>query len=67
MHTYYSRFIPEGVADSSQIFSEIPTFCQYHLAMIYTEDSGGKPIAVHLVSRPVLAWIPHEFYELFTT
>jgi hypothetical protein len=43
IHTYYSRFIPEGVAN----YSETPTFYQNYLAMINTADvTGGKPIGV---------------------
>jgi hypothetical protein len=44
IHTYHSRFIPEGVA-------ETPTFYQNYLATRNTADvKGGKPIAVLLLS-----------------
>jgi hypothetical protein len=47
IHTYHSRFIPEGVAYSS----ETPTFYQNLLAMRNTADvTGGKAIAVFLQS-----------------
>jgi hypothetical protein len=40
IHTYHSRFIPEGVAEASQIFhSETLTFYQNYLAMSNTSDS----------------------------
>jgi hypothetical protein len=43
LHTYHSRFIPEGVAEASQA----STFFQNYLAMSNTADiTGGKPIAV---------------------
>jgi hypothetical protein len=49
LHTYYSRFITEGVAETSQI-PETPTFYQNdneRLAMRNTADvTDGKPIAV---------------------
>jgi hypothetical protein len=46
IHTYYSRFIPEGVAEASQYSFKSPTFYQ-NLAMSNTSDvTGGKPIAV---------------------
>jgi hypothetical protein len=48
IHTHHSRFIPEGVAEESQIF-ETPTFYQNYLAMRNNADViGGKPIAVSL-------------------
>jgi hypothetical protein len=45
IHTYHSRFIPEEVAEVSQILSETPTFYQNYLAM-NTADVPGKPIAI---------------------
>jgi hypothetical protein len=46
IHTYRSRFIPEGVAEASQL-SETPTFYQNYLATRNTADvTGGKSIAV---------------------
>jgi hypothetical protein len=45
MHTYHTRFIPEGVAEASQIL--LLTFYQNYLAMSNTADvTGGKPIAI---------------------
>jgi hypothetical protein len=41
LHTYYSHFIPERVAEASQIFP------QDYLAMCNTADvTGDMPIAV---------------------
>jgi hypothetical protein len=50
LHTYHSRFIPEGVREASQI-SDIPPkrprFTKIILAMSNTADvTHGKPIAV---------------------
>jgi hypothetical protein len=52
INTYHSRFIPEGVAETSQIFLQMaPTLYQNDLAMRNTADvTGGKPIAVWLQS-----------------
>jgi hypothetical protein len=48
--TYQSRFIPEGVAEVSQIFLR-DTHVLLKLAMRNTADvTGGKPIAVILQS-----------------
>jgi hypothetical protein len=48
IHTYHSRFIPEGVAEISQTFLR-DTHVLPKLAMRNTEDmTGGKPIAVSL-------------------
>jgi hypothetical protein len=45
MHTYHSRFIPEGVAEASQTFLQ-DVYYQNYLAMSNTADvTGGKPIA----------------------
>jgi hypothetical protein len=45
IHTYRSRFIPERVAEASQIF--LRDALQNYLAMRNTADvTGGKPIAV---------------------
>jgi hypothetical protein len=42
VHTYHSRFIPEGVAESFHI-----SFYQNYLAIRNTADvTGGKPIAI---------------------
>jgi hypothetical protein len=50
IHTYHSRFIPEGVAEVSQIFLR-DTHILPKLAMRNTADvTGGKPIAVLLQS-----------------
>jgi hypothetical protein len=48
IHTYHSRFIREGVAETSQIFlRDTPRFNLNYLAMSNTADvTGGKPIAV---------------------
>jgi hypothetical protein len=47
IHTYHSRFIPEGVAEVSQIFQRdtyvLPKLVSY-------EEEYGKPIAVLLQS-----------------
>jgi hypothetical protein len=44
IYTYHSRFIPDGVAEESQIF---PKFYQNYLAMInFADVTGDKPIAV---------------------
>jgi hypothetical protein len=43
MYTYHSRFIPERVAETSQI-SKTPAFYQNDLAMRNTADgTSGKP------------------------
>jgi hypothetical protein len=48
IHTYHSRFIPEGVAEVSQIFLRdthvLPKLVSYEAADV----TGGKPIAVLL-------------------
>jgi hypothetical protein len=45
IHTYYSRFIPEGVAEAYS--TETPTSFQNYLAMSNTADvTGSKPIAI---------------------
>jgi hypothetical protein len=50
VHTYHSRFIPEGVAEVSQIFLR-DTHVLPKLAKRNTADViGGKPIAVLLQS-----------------
>jgi hypothetical protein len=50
IHKYHSRFIPEGVAEVSQIFLR-DTHVLLKLAMINTADvTDGKPIAVLLQS-----------------
>jgi hypothetical protein len=47
IHAYHSRFIPEGVAEATQIFFETPTFYRNYLAIRNTADvAGGEPIAV---------------------
>jgi hypothetical protein len=47
IHTYHSRFIPEGVAEAWRYCSETPMFYQNYLAVRNTADvTGGKPIAV---------------------
>jgi hypothetical protein len=49
IHTYHSRFIPEGVPEISQIF--LRDSLQNDSAMRNTTDvTGGKPIAVWLQS-----------------
>jgi hypothetical protein len=51
IHTYHSRFIPEGAAEVSQIFLRDTHVFQNKLAMRNTADvAGGKPIAVLLPS-----------------
>jgi hypothetical protein len=69
IHTYHSRFIPEGVAEVSQILSQIfhPRFTKIILAMRNTADvTGGKPIAVWSQSiSGVSAIIPLvAFYDI---
>jgi hypothetical protein len=45
IHTHHSRFIPEGVAEASQIFLRDAHILP-KLATRYTADvTGGKPIA----------------------
>jgi hypothetical protein len=45
-YVHHSRFIPEGVAEASQIFLGDHVY-QNYLAMSNTADvTGGKPIAV---------------------
>jgi hypothetical protein len=47
VYVHTSSFIPEGVAEASQIFLETPTFYQNDLATRNTADvTGGKPIAI---------------------
>jgi hypothetical protein len=47
VYTYHSRFIPEGVAEASQIFFGDTHVYHNYLAMSNTADmTGGKPIAV---------------------
>jgi hypothetical protein len=57
-HTYLSRFIPEEVAEASQIFHVTPSFYQNYFAMRNTADlKGGKPITVLLHSiNPLVAF-----------
>jgi hypothetical protein len=47
IHTYHSHFIPEGLAEASQIFLRDTHFLPNYLAMRNTADvTGGKSIAV---------------------
>jgi hypothetical protein len=46
INTYHLRFIPEGVAEISQIFHKTPKFYQNYLAMSNADVTGGKPIAI---------------------
>jgi hypothetical protein len=46
--TNHLRFIPEGVAEVSQIFLRDPTFYQKEIAVRTTAVTGDKPIAVLL-------------------
>jgi hypothetical protein len=48
LHTYHSRYIPEGVAGASQIFlRDAQVLPKLILAISNTADvTGGKPIAV---------------------
>jgi hypothetical protein len=47
IHTYHSRFIPEGVAEASQIFLRDAHVLPNYLAMSNTADvTDSKPIAV---------------------
>jgi hypothetical protein len=46
IHTYHSRFIPEGVAEASQIFLLDAHVLPKFLAFNTTDVTGGKPIAV---------------------
>jgi hypothetical protein len=51
IHTYHSRFLPEGVAEVSQIFLRNTHVLPKYLVMRNTADvTGGKPIAVLLQS-----------------
>jgi hypothetical protein len=44
LHTYRSRFIPEGLAEASQIFLRDAHVYQNYLAMSKTADvTGDKP------------------------
>jgi hypothetical protein len=45
-HTFHSRFIFEGVAETTQYSPEMPTFYQNKSAMNNTADVTGKPNAV---------------------
>jgi hypothetical protein len=67
IHTYHSRFIPEGVAAPHLRYSfRTPTFYQYYLAMRNTADViGGKPIAVWTQSISRVAINPLvAFYDI---
>jgi hypothetical protein len=47
IHTYHLRFIPEGVAETCQIFLRDTRVLQKNLAMTHTADvTNSKPIAV---------------------
>jgi hypothetical protein len=47
IHIYHSRFLPEGVAEASQIFLRDAHVLPKYLAICNTADiTGGKPIAV---------------------
>jgi hypothetical protein len=43
IHTYHSRFIPEGVAEVSHV---LPKLLSYVFIVHTTDVTGGKPIAV---------------------
>jgi hypothetical protein len=48
IHTYHTRFIPEGVAETSQVLLQ-DTHILNNLAMRNTADlTGGKPIGICL-------------------
>jgi hypothetical protein len=44
IHTYHSRFIPEGVAEVSQIFLR-----DIHVLPKLADVTGGEPIAILLL------------------
>jgi hypothetical protein len=51
IHTYHSRFTPEGQQRYLRYFSETPSFYQNQFAMWNTADvTNGKPTAVFLQS-----------------
>jgi hypothetical protein len=70
IHTYHSRFIPEGVAEASRLFFHIIIlrFYQNCLAMRNTaEVAGGKLIAVRSQSiLGVSANMDLRSYLIFT-
>jgi hypothetical protein len=45
IHTYHSRFIPEGVAEASQIFLRDAHVLLKLLSYEVADVTGGKPIA----------------------
>jgi hypothetical protein len=66
IHTYHSRFIPEGVAEASRIFLPNAHVLPKLLAMTNTADvTGGKPIAVS--SQSYLRSNCYFFSRLFMT
>jgi hypothetical protein len=66
LHTYHSRFIPEGVAEVFQIFLRdihvLPKLVSYEE---YCSVTGDKPIAVSLQSISGVSAI--NLYSPFTT
>jgi hypothetical protein len=47
IHTYYSRFIPEGQQRHLRYSSKMPTFYQNYFALRNTTDvTGSNPVAV---------------------
>jgi hypothetical protein len=69
LHTYHSRFIPEGVAEVSQIFLRdthvLPKLVSYK-EHYYTDVTGGKTIAVLLQSISAVSAINPlvAFYDI---
>jgi hypothetical protein len=49
MYTYHLRFIPEGVAEASQIFLETPTFYQNYLAMSSYDTSEPNNVSIPIL------------------
>jgi hypothetical protein len=67
IHTYHPRFIPEGVAETSQRFLRDTHFHQNCLAMRNLADvTGGKPIAVQSQSISDVSAVNSlvAFYEI---
>jgi hypothetical protein len=46
LHTYYSRFMPEGVAEATHVHLQDAHDLKNQLTMRYTADVTGKPIAI---------------------
>jgi hypothetical protein len=65
IHTYHSNFVPEGVAEASQILRDSPHVLPKLLRYEESADSaGGKPIA-HTINPLVAFYDIHERNVLF--